>query len=376
MKKDILSSIFIYMCFCLSAYGQTMKEHIVQRGETFAVIAKRYGMTEEQIKAANPTRKTCYVGLKLSIPVNQITTSSTRLTYTPSSEEKSSVSKNGKSFWESLGEFANTAGNIIVGTTGALAETGLLDETGNVGNVMAFSADVVNLTRGQSSNFISQSEAGRNDISGAYDGNIESRVTQVNYDTKSVEEIDRQIAALRAEDERLERMKYRSLVKGYDYTAGKNRSEIRKMRKEQMQADRMSSKSNTRRGASYATTNKEMSDDLTIAKRQSEIRQEIKRLKKIKAQLVGDPDVANEQSAFERERSMRSKAYSDPKVKTAREKAANIKSWQTSINVSNDEIWKLKNQSDYRPELTGEEREKEIKKHERNIAEKRKLITD
>lgn len=43
-------------------------EHIVKRGDTFASIAKKYGITETELMEANPTMKNCYVGLKISIP--------------------------------------------------------------------------------------------------------------------------------------------------------------------------------------------------------------------------------------------------------------------------------------------------------------------
>ncbi len=174
--KRLIMMLVASLCFASLVSAQTTKEHVVQRGETFAIIAKRYGMTEQQIKAANPTRKTCYVGLKLRIPVDKITTTSTQLTYTPPAKEKSPKNtpareqkkrskeekkEKRKAFWRSVGEVASTVGDVLVGTTHVLAETGLLDNTGHVGDVMALSADAVGLARGEETNYIDHSKTGK-----------------------------------------------------------------------------------------------------------------------------------------------------------------------------------------------------------------------
>ena len=44
------------------------QEHVVQRGEDFASIARKYAITEQELKNANPTVKECYIGRKLNIP--------------------------------------------------------------------------------------------------------------------------------------------------------------------------------------------------------------------------------------------------------------------------------------------------------------------
>ena len=52
--------------FALAVYAQ--QEHVVQRGEDFASIAKKYAITEQELMDANPASTTCYAGRKLIIP--------------------------------------------------------------------------------------------------------------------------------------------------------------------------------------------------------------------------------------------------------------------------------------------------------------------
>ena len=63
----ILIGIFMVVV-ATSVNAQKAEQHIVLRGETFASIAKKYGITEQQLKNANSRHPTCYAGLKLTIP--------------------------------------------------------------------------------------------------------------------------------------------------------------------------------------------------------------------------------------------------------------------------------------------------------------------
>ena len=72
MKRYLL---LLTAVLCASLHAQDTRQHVVQRGETFAVIARRYGLTEDEVKAANPNHSVCYVGLKLQIPVKVTETS-------------------------------------------------------------------------------------------------------------------------------------------------------------------------------------------------------------------------------------------------------------------------------------------------------------
>ena len=59
--------IILAMTFSYTAFAQ-QREHTVERGETLASIAKKYYLTEEQLKAANPNLTTCFAGVRLVIP--------------------------------------------------------------------------------------------------------------------------------------------------------------------------------------------------------------------------------------------------------------------------------------------------------------------
>ncbi|MBO6187189.1 MAG: LysM peptidoglycan-binding domain-containing protein [Prevotella sp.] len=65
MRRFIL---FLLISFSVVTWAQ-QTEHKVQRGETFASIAKKYGVTEVELRKANANKKAAYVGVKLKIPV-------------------------------------------------------------------------------------------------------------------------------------------------------------------------------------------------------------------------------------------------------------------------------------------------------------------
>lgn len=56
------------MFFC--AFSNAQKNHVIQRGETLELIAKRYGISTEVIKKANSLIDEFYAGLTISIPNN------------------------------------------------------------------------------------------------------------------------------------------------------------------------------------------------------------------------------------------------------------------------------------------------------------------
>lgn len=57
---------------CPLTLNAQQTEHRIQRGETFASIAKKYAITEQELKEANPASSSCYVGRKLIIPKHGI----------------------------------------------------------------------------------------------------------------------------------------------------------------------------------------------------------------------------------------------------------------------------------------------------------------
>lgn len=60
--------LFIVASLCSFAMSsEEMIEHLVQRGETFSLIADRYGITEQMLRNANSHIDACYTGLTLQI---------------------------------------------------------------------------------------------------------------------------------------------------------------------------------------------------------------------------------------------------------------------------------------------------------------------
>lgn len=138
--KGFLKILFVVLLAMapLMVQAQTSETHTVQRGETFALIAKRYGLTEQELKNANPDEDLCYAGLKLSIPAKpkpEVTVSD----YTSSSVEDSQPSQNysdnntdkpkkKKSFWKKLGTgalvVAGVAAGVAMGVASAKAGEG------------------------------------------------------------------------------------------------------------------------------------------------------------------------------------------------------------------------------------------------------------
>ena len=67
----LLSTVLVQLSCPLTSNAQ-QTEHRIQRGETFASIAKKYAITEHELKEANPASSSCYVGRKLVIPKHGI----------------------------------------------------------------------------------------------------------------------------------------------------------------------------------------------------------------------------------------------------------------------------------------------------------------
>jgi len=66
MKQIRLFFVMLLLGLTVSVHAQ--QEHVVQRGEDFASIARKYAITEQELMNANPTVKECYIGRKLHIP--------------------------------------------------------------------------------------------------------------------------------------------------------------------------------------------------------------------------------------------------------------------------------------------------------------------
>ena len=58
--------IFLILGWCNVAFSQ--KQHTIQRGETYELIAKRYNITLDELMAVNPDEDGCFVGMVINIP--------------------------------------------------------------------------------------------------------------------------------------------------------------------------------------------------------------------------------------------------------------------------------------------------------------------
>lgn len=203
--------IFLFLAvagLCFSLHAQNTKQHIVQRGETFALIAKRYGLTEEEVKAANPNHSVCYTGLKLQIPVKVEPLSAdggTALASTTPEDAKAKRTAERKSsrkaFWKGLGD-------IIVGVADGMNESGLLEETGSTGALIGSTADLVNSIRGEESHYGDVASVSRAESNASsYESPSSTENADMNALQQRIASIDQRINEIGEEQVRLLREK-------------------------------------------------------------------------------------------------------------------------------------------------------------------------
>lgn len=76
LLKQIRTAIFIIVALTAASSAGAETRHILERGETLESVAKKYGITTEQIIALNPDAKSfTYVGVELIIPETATTRS-------------------------------------------------------------------------------------------------------------------------------------------------------------------------------------------------------------------------------------------------------------------------------------------------------------
>lgn len=169
MKPHMILIALLSLGMNMNVSAQSETQHLVRRGESFALIAKRYGMTEEELKAANPNYPVCYMGLKLTIPEKYakriqsaaVTESTSGHSVVSDREDvaeaKPSTAKRKKkrgNFWKKLGDIASNVGDVAVSVASGMDEMGLLDKTGKTGEAIGGTADMVNMIRGKESNYL------------------------------------------------------------------------------------------------------------------------------------------------------------------------------------------------------------------------------
>lgn len=209
--------IFLFLAvagLCFSLHAQDTKQHTIQRGETFALIAKRYGLTEEEVRAANPNHSVCYTGLKLQIPVKVEPLSAdggAALTSTTPEDAKAKRiaerKSSRKAFWKGLGDF-------IVGVADGMNESGLLEETGSTGALIGSTADLVNSIRGEESHYGDVASVSRAESNtSSYENPSSTENADMNALQQRIASIDQRINEIGEEQVRLLREKESSHAK-------------------------------------------------------------------------------------------------------------------------------------------------------------------
>lgn len=73
-KYDFIMVMFILLCSCSAkSWGQDIVNlhHIVQRGETIEILADKYRLTTDILKAVNLGMDTFYTGMEVLVPVDK-----------------------------------------------------------------------------------------------------------------------------------------------------------------------------------------------------------------------------------------------------------------------------------------------------------------
>lgn len=222
----------------VAVHAQDTSQHTVMRGETFTSIAKKYGITEDQLKKANSRHQTCYVGLKLTVPIASASSNKNNSETNPEQPAatannspgtqsqfaaanndmgKNDKKKKKKSFWKSLGNAMSAVGDIAILATEGLVETGLVSKEGTLGSGLAASADMANMLQGKDSNYSGYQSEGiianenksntgsytaqsANDIAG-----MERRIEAINI---RIEQIENELAGLLQESNKNKQGQY------------------------------------------------------------------------------------------------------------------------------------------------------------------------
>ena len=98
--------LFFLLAFHLCARSQdSLVVHAVQRGETFELIANRYGITLNELLEVNPDEDVCYTGLELDVPVKD-RSSNAPIVVNSSSERNNSLEESLSNANKSLNAFS------------------------------------------------------------------------------------------------------------------------------------------------------------------------------------------------------------------------------------------------------------------------------
>ena len=89
-KMKIIIAVMLIAC-ATTAIAQHSQTYVVQRGETIASIAKKHGLTETELRQANPDLEDIFfVGMKLNIPASSSVSPASSASTLPQVSEKGS----------------------------------------------------------------------------------------------------------------------------------------------------------------------------------------------------------------------------------------------------------------------------------------------
>lgn len=112
MKLLTLLLIFFTVLVCQESLAQ-QREHTVARGETLASIAQKYGLTEAQLKAANPNMTMCFTGVRLVIPDPNAPAAVEEASDEPSDKTKGEKDKDDPEKSSGVNKFLKSAGKTL-----------------------------------------------------------------------------------------------------------------------------------------------------------------------------------------------------------------------------------------------------------------------
>lgn len=72
MTTRLFTLIVALVAVSLSAWCQNTLQYVVQRGETMESVAQTFGVSLDEMKAANPDMELFYTGLQVNVPVKQV----------------------------------------------------------------------------------------------------------------------------------------------------------------------------------------------------------------------------------------------------------------------------------------------------------------
>lgn len=88
MMRNLLVFILLGLFSITHTYGQEMKKHIVQRGETLESVAQDYNLSVDELRRANFDFELFYTGLEINVPIKKTAVASNVVNQSSSSDDQ------------------------------------------------------------------------------------------------------------------------------------------------------------------------------------------------------------------------------------------------------------------------------------------------